>query len=50
MDYDSFRHFADSWVLLAMVIFFVGVIAFVWRRGSKKLYEDAANIPFKDEG
>ncbi len=47
--YEAMRQFADSWVLLAMVLFFIGVVIFVFRRGSRSQYEDASRIPFKDE-
>lgn len=49
MDYDTLREFADSWALLALVVFFLGVIVFVFRKGSKATYEDCAKIPFKDD-
>ena len=47
--YETLRQFADSWMLLALVLFFAGVVMFVFRRGSKRNYEDASRIPFKDE-
>ena len=31
--YTAMRHFADSWGLLAMAIFFVGVVLFTLRPG-----------------
>lgn len=49
MDYQALRTFADSWGLLAMVIFFVLAVIWVFRPGSKKLSDDAANIPFKED-
>ena len=49
MDYHSMREFADSWGLLALALFFVGVVIFAFRPGSKKTAEDAANIPLKDD-
>lgn len=47
--YNALRHFADSWGLLAMFIFFVGVIFWAIRPGSRKTHEDVANIPFRHE-
>lgn len=47
--YTAMRHFADSWGLLAMTLFFVGAGLFVFRPGSRKQADDAANIPFKDD-
>lgn len=43
--YTMLRHFADSWALVLMAGFFVGVVAFVFRPGSKAHYEHAARIP-----
>ncbi|MCB1380252.1 MAG: cbb3-type cytochrome c oxidase subunit 3 [Alphaproteobacteria bacterium] len=48
MSYDTIRHFADSWALVAMFVFFVGVTLFVFRPGSRKQYEEAARIPLKN--
>jgi cytochrome c oxidase cbb3-type subunit 4 len=48
-DYTVMRHFADSWGLLAMALFFVGAIVFVFRPGSRRLADEAANIPLKDD-
>jgi len=47
--YTAVRHFADVWGLLAMVLFFVGAIVWVFRPGSSKLSDDAARIPFKED-
>ncbi|AYG63598.1 cbb3-type cytochrome c oxidase subunit 3 [Rhizobium jaguaris] len=47
--YNAMRHFADSWGLLAMALFFIGAIFFTLRPGSKKIADEAANIPLKDE-
>ena len=47
--YSLLREIADSWVLLAMFLFFVGVIVWVFRPGSRKTYEETAGIPFRNE-
>jgi cytochrome c oxidase cbb3-type subunit 4 len=47
--YSLLREIADSWVLLAMFIFFVGVIAWAFRPGSRSVHEDTASIPFRNE-
>ncbi len=47
--YTILRQFADSWMLLALFAFFLGVIVWVFRPGSSKTYEDTANIPFRNE-
>lgn len=45
--YSVFRAIADSWVLLAMFVFFIGVVVWAFRPGSRKIHEDTANIPFR---
>ncbi len=45
--YTILREFADSWGLLAMFLFFLGVVLFTFRPGSKKVHQDAANIPLR---
>lgn len=47
--YSLLREFADSWMLVALFAFFVGMILWVMRPGSKKTYRDVANIPFRHE-
>ena len=47
--YSILRQFADSWALLAMVLFFAGVILYVLRPGSKKVHDDIAQIPFRND-
>ncbi|MBV2184123.1 MAG: cbb3-type cytochrome c oxidase subunit 3 [Rhizobium sp.] len=47
--YTAMRHFADSWGLLAMALFFVGVIVFTFRPGGKKAANEAASIPLKED-
>ena len=45
--YETLRHFADSWGLLALALFFLAILIWVFRPGSKKTYENQAEIPFK---
>ncbi|PTW48292.1 MULTISPECIES: cbb3-type cytochrome c oxidase subunit 3 [Rhodovulum] len=47
--YSVMREFADSWMLLALTVFFVGVIVWALRPGSAKDHRDTANIPFRHE-
>lgn len=47
--YTAMRHFADSWGLLGMTLFFVGVIFFTYRPGGKKLADEIARIPLKED-
>ena len=45
--YTVLREFADSWGLLAMFLFFIGVVLYTFRPGSKSVHADAANIPLR---
>jgi cytochrome c oxidase cbb3-type subunit 4 len=45
--YETLRHFADSWGLLALALFFLAILIWVFRPGSKKTYQNQADIPFK---
>ena len=47
--YSFLRELADSWVLLALVLLFVGMILFVFRPGSRRLQQDAAESIFRNE-
>ncbi|MCG3268032.1 cbb3-type cytochrome c oxidase subunit 3 [Yoonia sp. I 8.24] len=47
--YSILREIADSWVLLAMTLFFLGVIVWAFRPGSKSVHAETANIPFRNE-
>jgi len=47
--YSLLREFADSWMLLVLFSFFIGVVIFVFRPGSTKTYDDPASIPFRHE-
>lgn len=47
--YSILRQIADSWVLLVMVIFFVGVVLWTLRPGAKKLHDDIAQIPLRND-
>ena len=49
MDYETFRHFADSWGLVYLLVIFVGVVVFTLRPGAKEHYEQAARIPLKED-
>ena len=47
--YSFLRQLADSWVLLAMTVFYIGAIVWAFRPGSKSVHEDIANIPLRNE-
>jgi cytochrome c oxidase cbb3-type subunit 4 len=47
--YETLRHFADSWGLLAMLILFVVFALWPFRPGSRDANDAAANMIFKDD-
>ncbi len=47
--YSFLRELADSWVLLAMVVFYLAAIAWAFRPGSRKVHADISAIPFRNE-
>lgn len=49
LDYHNMRAFADSWGLVYMMAVFIGVVVWVFRPGSRKINDDAARIPFKED-
>jgi cytochrome c oxidase cbb3-type subunit IV len=44
--YTLLRQFADSWMLLALVLIFLGVIVWVFRPGSRAVHDEAARSIF----
>ena len=47
MSYETFRHFADTWGLALLIIVFLAMLLFVFRRGSTEKYRRAARIPME---
>lgn len=47
--YTFLRHFADSWALIVLTALFVGIVLWAFRPGSKAVYDDAANVIFRNE-
>ncbi len=47
--YEALRHLADSWGLLAMMVVFVVLCVWPFRRGMQDRNNEAANSIFKDE-
>lgn len=47
--YTLLRELADSWVLLSLVLFFVGSCVFAFRPGTRCLHRDAAESIFRHE-
>ncbi|MEM9795043.1 MAG: cbb3-type cytochrome c oxidase subunit 3 [Pseudomonadota bacterium] len=49
--YSLLREIADSWVLLLLTLFFLGVIVWAFRPGSRPVHDDAAHAVFRhDDG
>ena len=47
--YSILRQVADSWGLLVMFAFFVGIVIWAFRPGSTPEHRDTANIPFRND-
>ncbi len=47
--YSLLREIADSWMLLLMVLFFVGVVLWAFRPGSGRIHRDVMSIPFRHD-
>ncbi|MEO9826902.1 MAG: cbb3-type cytochrome c oxidase subunit 3 [Paracoccaceae bacterium] len=47
--YSFLRQLADSWVLLAMTVFYIAAIVWAFRPGSKAVHDDIANIPLRND-
>jgi cytochrome c oxidase cbb3-type subunit IV len=48
MSYEWLRHFADSWTLLAMLLFYLSCVAYAFLPRNRQRNRDAANIIFRD--
>jgi cytochrome c oxidase cbb3-type subunit 4 len=47
--YTFLRELADSWILLALTLFFLGVVVWAFRPGSRETLREVANIPLRDD-
>ena len=47
--YSILRAFADSWFLIAMFTFFLGVVIWAFLPSQRSARDDAASIPFRDQ-
>lgn len=47
--YSLMREFADSWMLLFLFTFFLGIVVWAFRPGSSKEHRDSANLIFRNE-
>ena len=46
--YELLRHFADSWALLAMLIFYLACVGWVFLPRNRQRNRDAATTIFRD--
>ncbi|MEM7508956.1 MAG: cbb3-type cytochrome c oxidase subunit 3 [Pseudomonadota bacterium] len=46
--YTLLREFADSWMLLAMFLIFVGIVLFTFRPGARAKHAEISMIPLRD--
>lgn len=47
--YTLLRSFADSWFLIAMTAFFVGVILWTLRPSAREKHRDLAELPLRND-
>ncbi len=47
--YSLMRAFADSWALMLLFLFFLGVLVWAFRPGSKPVHDDIANSIFRHD-
>lgn len=47
--YTQVAEFAQTWGLVYFVLIFAGVLAYTFRPKNRKRFEDAANIPFRED-
>lgn len=47
--YTFLRQLADSWVMLAIFLVFIGVVFWSFRPGSRPIHQDAANSIFRND-
>jgi len=49
MTFENVSVFAQTWGLVYLVILFIGMLVYALRPGAKKQFDDAAQIPFKED-
>ena len=47
--YEALRHFADSWMLLALTLVFLVVVVWAFRPSGRKSQDEAATSIFRNE-
>lgn len=49
MNFENVAMFAETWGLVYFVILFAGVLIYALRPSARKKFQDAAQIPFKED-
>jgi cytochrome c oxidase cbb3-type subunit 4 len=49
MDYLTAAHFAETWGLIFLMVVFVAVVGYALWPANKAKFDDAAQVPFKDD-
>jgi cytochrome c oxidase cbb3-type subunit IV len=49
MTYDDVSYFSQTWGLVYLFVLFVGVLIYALRPGARAKFEDAAQIPFRED-
>lgn len=47
--YTILRAFADSWFLLFMTMFYLGVMVWAFRPGSREVHDEISQIPLRND-
>ncbi|PVH28160.1 cbb3-type cytochrome c oxidase subunit 3 [Pararhodobacter oceanensis] len=47
--YTLLRGFADSWFLLFMTLFFLGIVVWAFRPGSRAVHKETASMIFRND-
>ena len=47
--YTFLRELADSWGMLSLLLIFLGIVDWAFRPGTKELYKDISDIPFRND-
>ncbi len=49
MNYQDVSVFAQTWGLVYLIVLFVGMLVYALRPGAKKKFDDAAQIPLRED-
>ncbi|MAN78935.1 MAG: CcoQ/FixQ family Cbb3-type cytochrome c oxidase assembly chaperone [Rhodospirillaceae bacterium] len=48
-EFEQVAMFAQTWGLVYLTVMFAGVLIYALRPGARKKFQDAAQIPFKED-